>query len=164
LTGSFLGLVTLLPGALFNARLNRRRDDTLKEADRTALAQALHAELSGLHRSFVENAQHLTENRSVEGGGFVVPCPTVKIFPEMLPKIGLLQSDTIKAVMGAYILTEQYHYQLILLGGKLQPDDMPEVQQLVHVGTEQAKMVIELNNVTAGFVKTGIDALAPCLK
>jgi hypothetical protein len=163
LTGSFLGLVALLLGALFNAHLNRKRDDRLREDDRIALAQAIHAELSGLHRSFVENAQHLTENPPVEGGGFVVPCPTDRIFPEMLPTIGLLRSETIKAVMGAYILTEQYHYKLILLGGKLQPD-MPEGQQLVYVGSEHAKIVIELNNVTAGVVKVGIDALAPYLR
>jgi len=110
LTGSSLGLVALLLGALFNARLNRKRDDALREADRIALASALHAELSGLHRSFVENAQHLIDYPPADDGGFVVPNPTIRIFPEMLPKIGLLQTETIKAVMGAYILTEQYHY------------------------------------------------------
>jgi hypothetical protein len=31
-----------------------------REEDRIALASALHAELTGVHRSLVENAQHLT--------------------------------------------------------------------------------------------------------
>jgi hypothetical protein len=31
-TGSSLGLIALLLGALFNARLNRRRDDKLRDA------------------------------------------------------------------------------------------------------------------------------------
>ena len=163
LTGSMLGLIALLLGALFNARLNRKRDDALRDADRVALVSALHAELSGLHRSFVENAQHLIAHPPADDGGFVVPNPTIRIFPEMLPKIGLLKTETIKAVMGAYILTEQYHYKLVLLGGRLQPD-MPVGQQLIYVGSEQTKMVTELNDVTAIAVKAGIDSLAPYLK
>jgi hypothetical protein len=163
LTGSTLGLVALLLGALFNARLNRKRDDALREADRLALATALHAELSGLHRSFVENAQHLIDSPPADGAGFVVPAPTIRIFQEMLPKIGLLRTDTIKAVMGAYILTEQYHYKLVLLGGRLEPG-MPEGQQLVYVGSEHTKMVGALNDVTAIAVKAGIDSLTPYLK
>jgi len=92
----------------------------------------------------------------------MVPNPTVKILPDMLPKIGLLRTDTIKAVMGGYILTEQYHYKLILLGGRLQTA-MPEAQQLVYVGAEHTKVVMELNKVTAGVLKEAMDALAPYL-
>ena len=46
-TGSTLRLLAILIGALFNARLNRRRDDDIREADRIATASALFAELSG---------------------------------------------------------------------------------------------------------------------
>ena len=38
LMGSFLGLVALLLGALFNAHLNRCRDDRLRNEDRSAVA------------------------------------------------------------------------------------------------------------------------------
>ena len=163
LTGSTLGLVALLLGALFNAHLNRRRDDALREADRLAVASALHAELSGLHRAFVENAQHLVDSPPDDDGGFMVPNPTVKILQGVLPKIGFLRTDTINAVMGGYILTEQYHYKLILLGGKLQTDT-PEAQQLVYVGSHHTKVVVELNKMTAGVVKAAIDSLTPYLK
>jgi hypothetical protein len=162
LTGSTLGLIALLAGALFNARLNRKRDDTLREVDRIAMATAIHAELSGIHRAFVENAKHLVESPPDDDAGFVVPNPTVRIFPEMLPKIGLLRTETIKAVMGAYILTEQYLYKLVLLGGKLQ-DNIPEGQQLVYLDAHHVKLVTELNDVTAGVVKEGMDSLAPYL-
>jgi hypothetical protein len=37
--------------ALFNAHLDRRRDDRLRDEDRIALASALYAELSGIHRT-----------------------------------------------------------------------------------------------------------------
>jgi hypothetical protein len=71
LTGSTLGLIALLLGALFNAHLNRRRDDRLRDADRFALASTLHAELLGIHRALVENAQHLTDKPPDFEGGLV---------------------------------------------------------------------------------------------
>jgi hypothetical protein len=164
LTGSTLGLVALLLGALFNAHLNRRRDDRLRDADRFALASTLHAELLSIHRTLVENAQHLTDkppNPPVEG--FVVPEPSMRLLPEILSKIGLLHSDTIRKVMDAYVLTEQYLEQLILLGGKLQPN-LPSNRQLVYLDAQHAKFVIEFNRVRAKVVKEAIDALAPYLK
>lgn len=162
LTGSTLGLFALLGGALFNARLNRKRDDTLREADRVATATAIHAELSGIHRAFVENAEHLIEKPPAEDAGFVVPHPTIRIFPELLQKIGLLRTETIKSVMAAYILTEQYSYKLILLGGVLK-SDVPEGTQLVYLDGRHATMVAELNSVTASVVKEGMDSLTPYL-
>jgi hypothetical protein len=119
LTGSTLGLVAILIGALFNARLNRQRDEAIREADRIAIASALHAELSNVYRAFLENAESLVQRPPKPGNGFVVPEPAVKIFPEMIPKLGLLRSDTIHAVMVAYLLAEQYLDGLILLGGTL---------------------------------------------
>jgi hypothetical protein len=41
LTGSTLGLVAILIGALFNARLNRPRDEAIREADRIAIASSM---------------------------------------------------------------------------------------------------------------------------
>jgi hypothetical protein len=45
LVGSTLGLFALLVGALFNAHLNRKRDDELRKREARALAVALRAEL-----------------------------------------------------------------------------------------------------------------------
>ncbi len=45
LTGASVGLMALLLGALFNAHLNRSRDDRLRKEDARALAAALRAEL-----------------------------------------------------------------------------------------------------------------------
>jgi hypothetical protein len=93
----------------------------------------------------------------------VVPEPSIKLLPEMLPKIGLLRSDTIRKVMDAYILTEQYLEQLILLGGTL-PTDMPKNSRLVYLDAKRAKFVIEFNRTKAHAVKEAIDALTPYLK
>jgi len=162
LTGSFLGLVALLLGALFNAHLNRRRDDALRSADRLAVASALHAELLAIHRALIENAKFLEEKPLDSDGGFMVPEPSMKILPKMVLNIGLLQSDTIRKVMDAYVLTEQYLEGLILADGRLEPN-MPEGRQLVHLPAQRKAFVVEFNRTRAGVVKEAIDALDPYL-
>ncbi len=52
LIGSSLGLIAILAGALFNAQLNRKRDDLLRENDASALRAALIAELTGFRDAF----------------------------------------------------------------------------------------------------------------
>jgi hypothetical protein len=49
--GSSIGLIALLLGALFNAHLNRRRDNRLRREEREAVAAALLAELEGLRNN-----------------------------------------------------------------------------------------------------------------
>lgn len=161
--GWLLGILTLVSGALFNSWLNRRRDDRLREEDRTGLASALHAELKGIYRALVENAEHLKENPPAKSGGFVVPKLTIKILPETLSKVGLLNSGDIQSVMGAFILSEQYMYKLVLFGGELQKN-MPADVELVYVSTEHTDSVIALNEVTAEGVQKGIDALVGYIK
>jgi hypothetical protein len=160
LTGSGLGLIALLLGALFNAHLNRRRDDALRDADRVAVATALHAELQGIHHGLVKNIENLTD-LSVDKG-FLVPHPSIKILPEVLSKIGLLRSDIIHKVMEAYVLMEQYFGDLILVGGKVQ-SDMPDTRPMVYLEGKHAKFVAGLGTVRAGVVKEAMDALAPYL-
>jgi hypothetical protein len=143
--------------------LNRGRDDQLRDEDRVALASTLYAELTGIHRSFIENAEHLTDKPPSSDGGFVVPEPSIKLLPEMLSKLGLLRADTIRTVMDAYVLTEQYLEQLILAGGTLQ-SNMPENRQIVYLDAQPAEFVIEFNRTRAGVVKEAVNALAPYLK
>jgi hypothetical protein len=114
-----------LIGAFVNASLNRGRDDRLRDEERIAVASMLYAELKGIHRTLTETAQHMTDKPPDHDGGFMVPEPSIKLLPEMMSKIGLLRADTIRTVMDAYVLTEQYLEQLILVGGSLQAN-MPE--------------------------------------
>lgn len=53
LIGSFLGLLSILAGAYFNACLNRRRDDRLAENERTAVEAALYNEIEHLQKALV---------------------------------------------------------------------------------------------------------------
>ena len=61
LIGSSIGLVPLLLGALFNAELNRRRDDRLRREDQRAVATALRAELEGLRRTLNDAAETVSQ-------------------------------------------------------------------------------------------------------
>jgi hypothetical protein len=165
LTGSSLGLFALLLGALFNAWLNRRRDDHLRDVDRIALAKSIYAELTGVHRTLLENAQRLTDNPPAAGDGFMVPDlhHSVQVFSHMLPKIGLLRADIIRKVMDAYVLIQQYAEGMIFLGGKMQ-SNMPENRRVIFMDAIHAKSVAAINLARADFIKDAIDTLAPSLK
>src|SRR4051812_13760349 len=88
-TGSALGLFALLLGALFNAHLNRRRDDRLREQEKRGIVTALTAELRGLQRTLAENADRLEKGPPNGGESFLTPdlAHSVQIFPEILPKL-----------------------------------------------------------------------------
>jgi len=101
LTGSSLGLIALLIGALFNARLNRKRDDTLRIKETRALAGALKAELAGKSRSLKDNTRQIEERRS---SNVLVPdiAQSIRIMPKVTDKLGLLDEETIVAVIDAH--------------------------------------------------------------
>lgn len=93
----------------------------------------------------------------------MIPGPSVKIFPELISKLGLLKSDTIISVMTAYLLTEQYLDGLIHLGGMLQAN-MPEGRQVVYLDAGHADTVRRMNEVKAVPIKAAMDSLVPYLK
>jgi hypothetical protein len=100
LTGALIGPIALLLGALFNAHLNRRRDNHLRREDQRAVATALKAELAGLNETFVSNTEKLKDR---QGGGFLLPAldQSERVLPHMLPKVGLLDPETIQSVIQA---------------------------------------------------------------
>jgi hypothetical protein len=117
LTGSGLGLIALLIGALFNAHLNRKRDDRLRKGDARAVTSALKAELSGIRESLMRNADSLDK----PDGDFVAPdiVHSVRVMPVLLPKLGLLDVETTRDVIGIYVSIDQYCEALIMQGGTI---------------------------------------------
>jgi hypothetical protein len=118
LTGSFFGLVALLLGALFNAHLNRRRDDRLRSEEQRGVATALRAEFAGCRGALLTNSQELKKGDAVQ---FVTPdfVHAIRIEPHMIPKLGLLDEETIDKVANAYLAIEEHGGRLLLLGGAL---------------------------------------------
>jgi hypothetical protein len=141
LTGSSLGLIALLLGALFNAHLNRKRDDRLRRKETRALAAALRAELVGRSQSLLDNATRFKEG--VKSECFIVPdiAQSIRVMPNVTDKLGLLDEDTIKDVIDAYVVIEQYCDRLILSGGRLM-DDMPGNRRSVLLDADLAPKVL----------------------
>jgi hypothetical protein len=160
LAGSFLGFIALLLGALFNAHLNRRRDDAVREADRRAVASALKAELASIQGTLTGNADQLVSNPPTLGDGFVVPdiSHSVQVFPHVLAKIGLLDAEAVRRVVDAYVIIEQYSEGLILLGGTLR-QDMPEGRRVVYLDAQHAEIVAGINRSRAEFINGAIRTL-----
>jgi hypothetical protein len=102
--GWVVGFITLLVGALFNAHLNRRRDDRLRREDQRAVAAALRAELEGLRRTLSDTAEAVSQE------GYLEPdeqaqvkdlAQSILIMPEVVSKLGLFDGTIISAVVDA---------------------------------------------------------------
>ncbi len=120
LTGALFGLLAILAGALYNAHLNRKRDDELRRHESMAVARALRAELLALH-SAMEGNIRMYENPGDETREFLIPSmtPLIKVFPALIPKLGLLQFNT-QIVLDSYAAIEQIPERLVLLGATTQ--------------------------------------------
>jgi hypothetical protein len=166
LMGSFFGLVALLLGALFNAWLNRRRDDRLRREDQRTVATALRAELEGLHRSLKENAETLTQEDYVKAGQQIaVPdlAQSIRIMPKVVSKLGLLDGKIIGAVITAYGVVEAYSAKMLLLGGHpgVTPDNF---KRYVALPPDQVTRLVLLTAVTAEEIQKAIDQLGTIRK
>jgi hypothetical protein len=122
-TGAAIGLIALLLGALFNAHLNRRRDDRIRNEEARTSAIALKAELSGIVLALSRNVEDASNKQLQPNEGYTVPdlSQAVRVLPHVLPKLGLLDTDTIQAVLDAYALVEQHCEALIMIGAKPDP-------------------------------------------
>ena len=159
--GPAVGLAALLLGALFNAHLNRRRDDRIRVADTRATAAALRAELNGLLAALDHNAESLATAES----GFLVPdlAQSIYVFPEMLTKIGQLDVTTVNELIDAYIVIEQYAETLVLLGGQPAPN-LPRNRCMLAMPKTAAAHVITINRTHAERLKRVIARLDGYLK
>jgi hypothetical protein len=75
-------------GALFNAWLNRRRDDRLRYQEKLGLIVMVTAELKGIVRTLEQNSESLEDPM----GGFYVPDPShsMRLIPHVIEKLALL--------------------------------------------------------------------------
>jgi hypothetical protein len=119
LVGALVGLFALLLGALFNAWLNRRRDDRLRTEEQRSVATALRAELAGCRDVLLRNSEQLKEAHDTRPFLMVDLAHSIQIWPHMIPKLGLFDQAIIGRVTNAYLAVEQYGEMLLLKGGQL---------------------------------------------
>jgi hypothetical protein len=106
LTGSSIGLVALLLGALFNAHLNRKRDDRLRLEEQRVVATALHAELVGWRKRLQSNIDSVKADSEKWKSVPILSRP--RLFPELIAKLGFLPSAIIESVVAAYDQADWY--------------------------------------------------------
>jgi hypothetical protein len=119
--GWMVGFFTVVGGALLNAHLNRKRDDRLRREEQRAVATALRAELAGFRRALLTNIQALEKGGPTPGARAVTPdlAYAVRIGPHMIPKLGLLDEETIDKVVNAYLAIDEHGDMMLLFGGRL---------------------------------------------
>jgi hypothetical protein len=159
--GWVVGFVSLVGGALLNARLNRRRDDRLRREDQRAVATALRAELEGLRRTLSDAADAVSQEGYLKPDEQVnVPdlAQSIQIMPEVVSKFGLLDGTIISAVVDAYGMVEEYSAKLLLLGGRpgVTPDNF---RRYVALPPDQVTRLVLLNRVTAEVIQKAIAQL-----
>ena len=159
LMGSFFGLTALLLGALFNAWLNRKRDDRLRTEERRAVGTALKAELEGLHRTLNDATATISQD------GYLQPdeqaqvpdlAQSIRVMPEVVSKLGLLDETTISAVLDAYGLVNEYSAKLVLLGGHPGVSPDPGFMRYVALPPDRLVHLARLNTVTAEVIQKAI--------
>jgi hypothetical protein len=168
--GSFVGLFALLVAALVNAHLNRRRDDRLRAEERRSVGTALRAELAGFKDTLVENSETLSHAQEDHGAFFLLPelARSIRIWPHMIPKLGLFDQETIGRVTDAYLAMEQYGERLLLLGGRLVDPTGAAVGRrattdrdrlLISLSTANAPHVVRMNNGVLATIQKAIAQL-----
>jgi hypothetical protein len=150
----------LLLGALFNAHLNRRRDDRLRKEEQRLLAVALRAELAGIDDDLSENSDELRKKDLSKVTNVFVGdvSQSVRILPASISKIGLLDQDTIQHVMKAYFAVEQ-HVEKLLLGGGGTIREAVEGRRLIVLGKDKAGMILAINDGTSSAIQTALKKL-----
>jgi hypothetical protein len=88
LIGSSIGLIALLLGALFNAHLNRRRDNHLRREERETVAAALLAELVGIRNGLSGVYLFVKEAHETRTDFIVSDVVRVRVLPDMVPSWG----------------------------------------------------------------------------
>jgi hypothetical protein len=81
----------------------------------------------------------------------------VRIMPEMVNKLGLLEQETIQSVVAAHMVVEQYYERLMMVGGR--PVEDLTHRRLVGVPADKAKHVSTANVALSGVIQEAIAKL-----
>ncbi|CAD2245486.1 hypothetical protein [Xanthomonas arboricola] len=114
LIGSLVGLIALLLGALFNAHLNRKRDDRMRQQEVDSVRSAIGVELRCFAMTFDERFHTLSrfigeqeaERTSSEVIAIRLRIPQPVVYLALASKIGLLDKHEVAAVVEAWHVAE----------------------------------------------------------
>jgi len=121
----------------------------------------LRAELEALRRTLKDNAETMSQEDYAKPDEYVHVqdlAQSIRIMPEVLSKLSLLDGKTIGAVVDAYGMAEEYSAKLLLLGGHLglTPDNF---RRYVALPSNRVTQIVQLNNVTTKMIEEALKQL-----
>ena len=123
--GAGVGFLALAVAALFNAHLNRRRDDRLQHEERRIVARSLLSEIVAMRVTLETGDADIKTVPSGNLPALVIKVTTMTlpreiVFPALVSKLGLLDSVTAQTVInfyssfaGAKQVISEYDFELI---------------------------------------------------
>jgi len=126
--GATFGFLSLTGGALFNAKLNRDRDDRLADIERLALLRSLATEIR-LIRNLIAYQLREYQSPTAEGQAWrssVSPKLFSLLYPANLSKLLVLPHDALTQIIVFHAAIDEYEYNLKLEGAEF-PDNAPVV-------------------------------------
>ena len=118
--GAIIGFGGLVGGALFNAHLNRKRDERLRDDEAKAVASALYGEIALQRRSIARMANAVAHRYVNHGVGKhrgdepfdrhlleQIALPALRLYPALAAKIGLLPAQLALEVVRFYARAEE---------------------------------------------------------
>ena len=81
---------------------------------------------------------------------------SIRVMPEVVSKLGLLDETTISAVLDAYGLVNEYSAKLVLLGGRPGVSPDPSFRRYVALPPDRLVPLARLNTVTAEVIQKAI--------
>lgn len=124
--GALIGFLALAAAALFNAHLNRRRDDRLKRDESALLALSLVAEVKAIVVQ-LQAIQRFNEKVAIKTPIDAarklktITLPAETVYPHLVMKIGLLPADTAVSVTHFYGMLAALKHSLIIRMPDLEP-------------------------------------------
>ena len=110
-----------------------------------------------VHHALLQNAKIWNEARGQISVGPDL-AHLIKVFPQVIPKLGLLKDEVVGAVIAAYIMIEQHGESLWMLGAKTQ--EFSSGRRLFIMPPERADLVARMSTDLAEEVKKAIDILS----
>ncbi|WP_262516676.1 hypothetical protein [Agrobacterium tumefaciens] len=118
LAGSAIGLLALVIGALYNARLNRKAEREREINDQFGIIEALLAEISSVKHTLDKAAVDLRQQTQGNVQAFIPdPCPDRGVFEKFLSRIELFDEATIRPISELYAVLDEYCTQVVVRGG-----------------------------------------------
>lgn len=105
--GAIIGFLALAAAALFNAYLNRKRDDRLRKTDAKLIACALRSEVQGIVmqlRAINRFNKNVPVKTPLDAARKLktITLPVATVYPQIVMKIGLLSPEVAEIVMQFY--------------------------------------------------------------